>query len=162
PVDRDVGVAVPRLAGRALPRGAAPAPLARALRRGVRHGRGEQRLLPAARAVGVRAVAPADPARLRRGGAGEPLPHPPPAPRRAGRGAGPPPRPLPAAAAPDAAGRPGPPGRLPAGLPVGCPGGGRAPPPVVGGRRGAGRARAPGRGPVLGRPRRATGDAAVA
>ena len=84
-------MAVRRLARRRLSQGRAPAGLARALRRRVRHGRGEQRVLPAARAGGVRALARPDARRVRRGGEGESVPHSHPAPARPA-GAGRPPR----------------------------------------------------------------------
>ena len=88
-VRRDIRVAVRRLARRLLPARPAPAGLARALRPRLPHRRGEQRLLPAARALGLRAVAAADARGLRRGREGEPVPHarppPPDPPSRSGR-----------------------------------------------------------------------------
>src|SRR5512142_267791 len=74
--DRDVWLAVPRLAGRAVSGGRAPAPVARALRRPLPDGGEQQQLLPAAVAGDIRRVAGADPGRLRHGGQGQPVPDP--------------------------------------------------------------------------------------
>ena len=73
---RLLGLAVPRLARRALSRGTAPAALARALRRGLRHGRAEHDLLPPRPARGGAGVGPPHATGLRLRGQGQPLPHP--------------------------------------------------------------------------------------
>ena len=72
--------------GAALPGGPGQATLARALRAGLRHRRGELDLLPAPLARGRRALGRADAARLRVRGQGEPLPDPRQAPAGSGRG----------------------------------------------------------------------------
>ncbi len=71
---RLLGVELPRLAWSDLSRRASSAALARALRRALRHGRGEQHVLPAAVAVGGRGLGGTDPARVRNRREGEPLP----------------------------------------------------------------------------------------
>src|SRR5690348_10239378 len=140
--DRNVWLAVPRLAGRAVPRGRASAAVARALRHPLPDRGEQQQLLPAAVAGDVRRLAGADPGRLRHGGQGQPVSDPRtpaarpgraggPADRRGG-GAGNQARAGPAPAAADAEGRPGHAGRVPEGVPDGS--------------RCTGRARAPGRG----------------
>ena len=151
---RDVGLAVPGLAGPVLPGTARPGPLAGALRRPVRHRRVEQRLLPATGAGNVRGLGSPHPARFRDGGQGEPLPHPYPAPARPRRAGPPPARPRPPArrqARPGAAAAPAHApirrGRArpdPARVPAGGAGRGRAAPRELVPRRGprpAGRAR---------------------
>src|SRR5450759_194653 len=159
----DLGVAVPRLARPLLPAAAAAATLARALRRALRHGRGEQRLLPAARATGVRGVALPDPAAVRRDHEGQPLPQPCQAAAGAGRagrpadGPGRRPggevRPGPAAVAAVPAGRPGAARRLPELLSARHPGGDGAPARLlVDQRRGGGVGPTRGRA-VVGGPR---------
>ena len=171
-VRRDIRVAVRRLARRLLPARPAPAGLARALRPRLLDRRGEQRLLPAARALGLRALAAADARGLRRGREGEPVPHarpPPPGParagratRRPGRGARRPARPVPPPAPADPARRTRATRRLPRRLPDRRPRRGRAPPRVLVDRRGAHRARAPRRRAVLGRPPWPSGGPPVA
>src|SRR3712207_5381292 len=89
--DRDVGVAVPRLARPPLPAAAAAAAVAGAPRAALRHGREQRRLLPVARPRDLRRLARAHAAGLPLGGQGQPLPHPRQAAARA-RGAGGPPR----------------------------------------------------------------------
>ena len=68
-------LAVRRLARALLPQGPPAAALARALRVGVRHRRGELDLLPARQAAGRRRLGRADAARLRVRRQGEPVPH---------------------------------------------------------------------------------------
>src|SRR6185437_8527288 len=81
--------AVPGLAGRAVPRGRAPAAVARALRHPVPDRGEQQQLLPAAIAGDVRRLAGADPGRLRHGGQGQPVSNPRTPAARPGRASGP-------------------------------------------------------------------------
>ena len=138
----------------------------------LRHGREQQRLLPAARAGDVREVARAHPARLPVGGQGQPLPHPHQAAARAA-GAG---RPAdgaggrargqarhdPAAAPAHPEGRRRPAARVPGPVPRRHPGRRRAAARELVDRRDPRAAGALRRGAVLGRPRGAAHRPAVA
>src|ERR1700743_3177880 len=95
------------MARRPLPGGAAVAPAAGALRRGLRHGRGQRDLLPAAEGEDGARLDRTGPGRLSLRGEGEPLPHAHEAPARhrrrgrallgAARAPAPPPPPCPGA-----------------------------------------------------------------
>src|SRR5437762_13641869 len=78
-------LAVPALAGTLLPGRDSPTALVGVLRRAVRHGRGEQRVLPAARARYLPVLARPYPAGLPLRGQDEPLPDPHQAAARPGR-----------------------------------------------------------------------------
>ena len=137
-----------------------------ALRRGLRHRRGQQHLLPAAHARGGARVGGADAAGLRLRGEVQPLPDPHQAPDRHGPGRGPPAR-APRAAhrlaqdGPDALAAPGqlPPRRRAPGLRAGAPAAGaprlRVPPRELVRRRRPGRAARPRRRARHRRPPRA-------
>src|SRR3712207_1828005 len=72
--DRLLGLELPQLARALLSARPAGAALARALRRALRHRRGERDLLPAAVARGGRELGPAVAGRVRVRGQGQPLP----------------------------------------------------------------------------------------
>ncbi len=171
-VRRHVGVAVQGLARRPLPAGLSHPAVAGGVRGPLRHGRAQQRVLPAADAGELRGLAGEGAGGLRGRGQGEPVPDP--HQTVAGpRGAGAPPDeprggprrpagPGPAPAATDPAGRRGPPERLPGPLPLRHPDRGRAPPRLLVDPRDPGGAGVPRRGPVLGRHPVPPGDPALA